>query len=257
MTIRINGWQRIGIVLSILWSILVCGYTTYEFVKKVDATTYFIEVTHNEPTFDSQGRRILTIEEAYGEDAKRTIKVFNFLSAIVVPIVFGWGIVYLFIFTYHWIMFGFKPDEQHPGQIQIAMPLPVDIPLQQTHTNVSKPLPQKKVSAIMRAQNGEERLWKVFWFYNILGVLLFALIEEFFQAFLFATENGSRSYGGIIIFYGVVAILFFPYIVWALVSLWKCAFNTGWKGWGYLGRVYVVWWCVSTIVFVVSIIHKL
>ncbi len=257
MTKRLNGWQRIGIVLSLFWLVFVCGYTGYEFVKKVDATTYLIEVTHNKPTFDSQGHKIMTIEEFVGDDAKRNLKVINFLSAIVIPIAFSWAVGYLSIFTYRWIMLGFRSGKLHPELIQVAMPSPVDIPLQQTQPNVPKSPPSKRLSAMKRARKGEERLWRVFWLYNVLGVLLLGLIEKFCQAFLIAAERDNQSYIGMTIFYGVVAILFFPYIVWALASLWRCAFNTGWKGWGYLGRAYVVWWGVGFIAIVVSIIfHK-
>ncbi len=251
---RFNGWQRIGIVLSLLWLILVCGYTAYEFVKKVDVTTYLIEVTHNKPTFDSQGHRTITIEEAYGEDTKRNLKVINFFSAIFVPITLAWGIVYLCIFAFRWINTGFK---QIPAQSQIDASLPVNIPLQQLPTLIPELPPQKRESAMKRARNGEERLWRVFWIYNILGVSLFLLIEKFCQAFLIAAENNNRSYIGMTIFMGVIVILSIPYIIWALTSLWRCAFNTGWKGWGYLGRAYVVWWSVSFIVFTLAIIfHK-
>jgi hypothetical protein len=257
MTKRLNGWQRIGIVLSLFWLVFVCGYTGYEFVEKVNSTTYLIEVTHNKPTFDSQGHRIMTIEEAYGDDAKRNLKVIHFLSVIFIPITLAWAIGYLYIFIYRWIMVVFKSGQPHSEQIQIPKPSPVNTPLQQTQANMPTSRAPERLSAMKRAWNGEESLWRVFWLYNILGVLLLGLIEKFCHAFLIAAERDNQSYIGMTIFYDVVAILFFPYIVWALASLWRCAFNTGWKGWGYLGRAYVVWWGVGFIAIVVSIIlHK-
>ena len=60
---------------------------------------------------------------------------------------------------------------------------------------------------------------------------------------------------GIILFFGAVALrsnvfldewlkwvllLLIIYVVWVLVSLWRCAFNVKWNGWGYLTRVVVL-----------------
>ncbi|HEY4697244.1 MAG: hypothetical protein A3J49_12470 [Gallionellales bacterium RIFCSPHIGHO2_02_FULL_57_16] len=256
MTKRFNGWQRIGIVLSLLWGISVCGYAVHEYDKKGDATSYLIEVTHKPEnvTIDNQGRRIITDEELYGDNVERNILVIHLLSAIVIPVALAWTVVYLCIFTFRWIVIGFK---QIPAQSQNFAPSPVDSSSQQTRSLIPELPPQERKSAMKRAWNGEERLWKIFWLYNILGVLFFVVIGKFCQAFLIAAENNNRSYIGMTIFMSVIMILSIPYIIWALISLWRCAFNAGWKGWGYLGRAYVVWCGVSFIGVILAIIfHK-
>ena len=47
---------------------------------------------------------------------------------------------------------------------------------------------------------------------------------------------------------GNIFYLFAPvYTLWALISLWKSAFNSNWKGWGYIVRVLCVIFLVSFI----------
>ena len=88
-------------------------------------------------------------------------------------------------------------------------------------------------SVIRNSWHGAEELWKVFWLYNfLLGFLI-----------------------------GVVAMLLEPIIpiwvlmpftivwgVWVFVSLWRCAFNAEWQGWGYIVRVLVALSLVSVVI---------
>lgn len=130
-----------------------------------------------------------------------------------------------------------------PTQSQISAPSSVDSALPQARPLNPAPQPRKLMSEmkryIMKARNGEERLWIVFWLYNVLGIFLFRILFALLDIVL--TEKNARM--GMLIFACVFVVLVIVYFIWALASLWKCAFNVGWKGWGYLGRAYVVW-CV-------------
>lgn len=94
---------------------------------------------------------------------------------------------------------------------------------------------------ITRALNGEEHLWIVFWLYNILGDILVWFVTGL--AAMLAINVFHSLIGAVII----ALVLLLPYNIWAIYSLWKCAFNAGWEGWGYLCRTYVgifiVAWC--------------
>ncbi len=107
-------------------------------------------------------------------------------------------------------------------------------------------------SSIIRASKGEERLWIVFWLYNVLGLLLFAFLLKFLQAVGISAEKNGHSDIGILVLISVLTIVFIAYIVWAVGSLWRCAFNVEWKWWGYLGRAYVLWFIFSLIAIMVS-----
>lgn len=80
---------------------------------------------------------------------------------------------------------------------------------------------------IRRSWRGEERLWKVYWFYAGLAGLVVALLS-----FIFSSISTSLDFVG--------SILQFVYFVWAAVALWRCAFNAEWSGWGYLTRGIVI-----------------
>jgi hypothetical protein len=77
---------------------------------------------------------------------------------------------------------------------------------------------------------GNEPLWRVFWlYYWLLGSFL-GFIAGIFAYFLPAPA----------------LIALFPWSVWVLVSMWRCAFNTSWRGWGYIVRINVVF-CASLV----------
>ena len=80
---------------------------------------------------------------------------------------------------------------------------------------------------IARAWRGQERLWKVFWLYNfLLGSAVIAAIDAV-----------PAEQVVLVIFILVTAL---AWAVWVGVSLWRCAFNSSWRGWGYIARGLVV-----------------
>ena len=80
---------------------------------------------------------------------------------------------------------------------------------------------------VVMAWKGEEKLWKVFWLYNVLLGICFS------KAFDFVPEE-SVSLTLILLALALI------WTVWVMVSLWRCSFNTRWKGWGYLARALVI-----------------
>lgn len=128
------------------------------------------------------------------------------------------------------------------SQSQIAAPSPVDNAL------APSPPPQKRMSEmkryIIRARNGEERLWKIFWLNIVLGSFVFRILFAAEQFVLSAIDipMGWNIFRVIFIIVSLVfTVLLIVYFVWALHALWKCSFNVQWKGWGYLARAFIVW----------------
>lgn len=89
------------------------------------------------------------------------------------------------------------------------------------------------MSGIRSAWKGEEKLWKVFWLYNFLAGIFIGFV-------LGAIPDGTALFT-------VVAIAALAWVIWATVSIWRCAFNAGWKGWGYIVRVLVVLSLISLV----------
>lgn len=106
---RLNGWQRIGVVLSVLWVFFVCGYSVYEYVRGGSGTRYLIEMVRADnmpfskpPSFEDF-------------DQKPRIKVGFLFAAIVGPLALVWGMADLVIIAarwivvlFHWIAAGFR-----------------------------------------------------------------------------------------------------------------------------------------------------
>lgn len=80
---------------------------------------------------------------------------------------------------------------------------------------------------VKKAWRGEELCWKVFWVYGVLGGIVWngaaIYLEDFFKAnppvkFTFVLFN-------------------FFYLVWLVVSTYRCAMNVGMKFFGYVARI--------------------
>lgn len=119
MHIRINGWQRIGVILSLLWIIFICGYGGYEYVQGPNGTHYFVEIikVDTPPTpansYEkslSGERKILSFEEFAGPPPVRTFMFGRLIITIIAPLTFAWAIAYLCVIAVQWIAAGFKKN---------------------------------------------------------------------------------------------------------------------------------------------------
>jgi hypothetical protein len=81
--------------------------------------------------------------------------------------------------------------------------------------------------AATSAWRGYAPLWKVFWLYNIGLYVLLGLILDV------ALGRGAMRW-----LFGIFVGL--PFMLWSLVSLWRCAFNTEHAFWGFLARIWVI-----------------
>jgi hypothetical protein len=106
------------------------------------------------------------------------------------------------------------------------------------------PIPQRgrpsiSPQSLLAHWKGRARLSSAFWFLWVLGNFAFAIAKR-----IVGGEEGA-AIGA------VVSLIWIPYLVFAAVSVWRCAFNTGWKGWGYLARGTVVVNGISLVVLIV------
>ena len=83
---RLNGWQRIGIVASIGWAIGV--YVVYLVIGPVDWSKYGTFM----PNPDSYWLSFRS----------------HWVALALVPIVLGWLVVYALVYLVRWIRAGFK-----------------------------------------------------------------------------------------------------------------------------------------------------
>lgn len=104
--------------------------------------------------------------------------------------------------------------------------------------------------------NGETRGWLMFWRYG-LGVSIVVKLAFLFLHLMrngfaeMAVDSGSNLMiaADPYIFISLMAALSIftvCWVIWWLLSMWRCAFNVNWSGWGYMSRLYVMF--VSSVI---------
>jgi hypothetical protein len=94
-----------------------------------------------------------------------------------------------------------------------------------------------------RAWRGEERLWKVFWLYSVLGPIV---------AYLALIVVPLETKNIVIVSYSYFFALLAVFNSMLVVPLWRCAANTSWWLWTRLARIEVLLLIVQILVFVFS-----
>lgn len=92
-----------------------------------------------------------------------------------------------------------------------------------------KPEVKRRPQSLRAHWKGQASLVSAYWLLWILGGALFYL-----SLLLLIKSQASQA-----IFVSVVFV-WFAYIAFSGVSVWRCAWNSSWKGWGYLARVIVI-----------------
>lgn len=113
----LNGWQRIGVVLSIAWLFFVCSVATYEFF--FSAHTRSAVFAYDEIPIgtvwtekrDAHGAPIKPWEYDWAADETipktRRMRIGLFASALFVPLVGSWLLASASTRTFKWVRAGF------------------------------------------------------------------------------------------------------------------------------------------------------
>lgn len=126
--LKLSGWQIIGVILSVLWVLLVCGAATYDykverglgggfgFAEPASSTpTPFTGVLDKVPVvvkpFTGQLDPVpATAKEFTGEldPVRKELHISRALTISLVPIFSAWVLFYVAIFVGRWIRNGFR-----------------------------------------------------------------------------------------------------------------------------------------------------
>ncbi len=112
MRIRLNGWQRIGVALSVVWILSVSGCGALEYVQEGKPTYFFVDTVMVQlPPATNLDRpdRSLSHEEVFGR-ADRHFRVDRLIVILLVPVVLFWALAYVCIFVVRWVAAGFKKN---------------------------------------------------------------------------------------------------------------------------------------------------
>jgi hypothetical protein len=106
---RLNGWQRIGAVLSILWLLGGAVYSLSEWNERKEGYRKYLRNVCYQTSDDKERNNCLDLVFA---KAERAYPVSIFLGGVlirgVIPIILGWGVALISVKTYKWIRVGFQ-----------------------------------------------------------------------------------------------------------------------------------------------------
>ena len=101
---KLTGWFRIGIVLSVLWCFFIIGFTIYQYNNH----QYGYLVTLKSDTT----KQIITTSQLMKLDDvvfdKPVIHYGNIFLSMIIPIVSGWLLVLTIVWTIKWVVRGFR-----------------------------------------------------------------------------------------------------------------------------------------------------
>lgn len=106
-----------------------------------------------------------------------------------------------------------------------------------------------------RCWQGKEPLWRVFWGWfvcghgAILGSTMGAMVLAMLFGLMIDTQTLNAGVTGMAIGATVLALMTVPYLLWALVSLWRCAYNCLNYRWGHLARFLVIVYAMLLLAF--------
>ena len=110
---RLNGWQRIGIVLSILWAV---GAAIYQRNADIERAAFSAGLTYKGCTAVLSEKHISDFSQC-GLEFDKTFRIMlegswgNVAVVALLPIPFAWLLAYLAIWVLRWIRGGFKGSD--------------------------------------------------------------------------------------------------------------------------------------------------
>jgi hypothetical protein len=120
MSGRLNGWQRVGIVLSVVWLIGAAIYETYAMEDRYNAAFSAAYRPVYDRCRDTQDRELKALGRPNGidcaEEAGRVASAvpqqsaWSAAIAVFVPIPIAWLIAFALVALMRWIRRGFSPS---------------------------------------------------------------------------------------------------------------------------------------------------
>jgi|SRR5439155_24118113 len=104
---RLNGWIRIGIVLSVLWMLYVCGVALFEYMQHRPYTSNFIEWRGTKT-----GESYTSLAKTTGQFAdlvplSASLRLRWFAAALFAPVAVFWFAAFTLVYATRWIIRGF------------------------------------------------------------------------------------------------------------------------------------------------------
>lgn len=106
---KLNGWQRIGVILSILW---VLGAAIHERNGQVELAQLKAQLDRNVCNYSSAiAECSKSLDSKYKEHlALNSNRIVNIAAVSLVPVLLGWLFAWLAIVVSRWVRVGFQGD---------------------------------------------------------------------------------------------------------------------------------------------------
>jgi hypothetical protein len=104
---RLNGWIRIGIVVSVVWMLYITGTAAWEYIQHHPYASNFIEWR-----CEKTGESYVSLEKITGPfvdlvPLSATLRLGRFATALLAPILVFWITAITVVYTVRWISNGF------------------------------------------------------------------------------------------------------------------------------------------------------
>ena len=122
---RLNGWQRIGVALSVVWILSVGGRGALEYLQGSAESNYamkFLPAIGEDYYFadsiqipvpmpkNTHVGSIITYDEGRGFRMEHHFRIDHLFVAMLAPVVLLWVFTYLSVFVARWVAAGFKKN---------------------------------------------------------------------------------------------------------------------------------------------------
>jgi hypothetical protein len=123
--IRLNGWIRIGIVLSVSWMLYVSGFAIFEYIRHHPYDSSFID-WRGAKTGENYSSLVKTAG-AFAEliPLSASLRLRWFMAALFAPIVLFWSSAFIIVYTVRWVAHGFGRSESLPDSLPPVVAKPM------------------------------------------------------------------------------------------------------------------------------------
>jgi hypothetical protein len=114
MVKKLNGWARIGVVVSVVWILAVFAVVVTEYLSDPRSSTFFVYWVNSKtgdpipPNVTRNHFFDLIFDVLPGE---RVVNWGRLLGVLIFPVIAGWFSAYLGIWTFRWIRQGFEREK--------------------------------------------------------------------------------------------------------------------------------------------------
>jgi hypothetical protein len=106
---RLNGWQRIGIVASVIWAIGAPIYMDIAAERDADERFHLVYGSCRDVPSNDPDQCFQRASRAYESVPRYHLISANGAFVALAPIPLGWLIAYALVYLVRWIRAGFKP----------------------------------------------------------------------------------------------------------------------------------------------------